>query len=381
MGAHVDLLESSSEGFQSRYHMSHGTFQRLVGLLRHRIAVDEKQSRRCTGGVPPITPELVVAAGLKYLGGSFHEDISDALGMHSKSAETCVDKFMDAVDATLRFHCPVDADELRQCADEWDEVSGGFGLYYGAIGCLDGWLCCTNKPSVRNALDYRSGHYQRYGLNIQAMCDANLRFLYFGVVAPGKTNDLRAFNRCLELRQWLQSLPEEYFIIGDNAYQLSNKVLIPFSGSEKHQTYKRTYNFYLSQLRIRIEMAFGRLTTKWRIFRRQLDCSIEKNSQICRVAAKLHNFVIDNDTVRFPPAAEDNESFGVEALLMDDGTEEARRGFLRNPPRRSDIDPYAEPSRRSQIVDQLTTRDARRPEHNLIRNRELDEETVYGTED
>jgi len=91
--------------------------------------------------------------------------------------------------------------------------------------------------------------------------------------------------------------------------------------------------------------------------------------------------VIDNDTVRFPPAAEDNESFGVEALLMDDGTEEARRGFLRNPPRRSDIDPYAEASRRSQIVDQLTTRDARRPEHNLIRNRELDEETVYGTED
>ena len=61
-------------------------------------------------------------------------------------------------------------------------------------------------------------------------------------------------------------MPDDFFLVGDNAYPLSDKLLIPFSGATKHRTYCRTYNFYLSQLRIRIEMAFGRLSTKWRIF-------------------------------------------------------------------------------------------------------------------
>ena len=44
-------------------------------------------------------------------------------------------------------------------------------------------------------------------------------------------------------------------------------------------------------------MVFGRLTTKWRIFQRNLDLSLEKNSLICEIAAKLHNYFIDNDNI------------------------------------------------------------------------------------
>ena len=46
-------------------------------------------------------------------------------------------------------------------------------------------------------------------------------------------------------------------------------------------------------------MAVGRLTTKWRIFRRNLDFSLENNAKICQVAARLHNFVIDNNNLKF----------------------------------------------------------------------------------
>ena len=125
-----------------------------------------------------------------------------------------------------------------------------------------------------NAADYFGGHYNRFWLNVQAMCDANLQFVYISVVAaPGKMNNNRAFGRLSELRKWLDGLPEEYFVIGDGAYTLSNKILIPFSGSQKHTTHNRTYSFYLSQMCIHIEMAFGNLTTKWRIFRSNLSGS------------------------------------------------------------------------------------------------------------
>eukprot|EP00978_Attheya_sp_CCMP212_P041902 scaffold246557_cov35-Attheya_sp.AAC.1 len=83
---------------------------------------------------------------------------------------------------------------------------------------MTGWLCCMDKPTEVNAADYFSGHYQRFGLAVQAMCDANLLFMYVGVAAPGKTNDLRAFNRLIKLKNWFDGLPPHYFVRGDNAY-------------------------------------------------------------------------------------------------------------------------------------------------------------------
>lgn len=143
-----------------------------------------------------------------------------------------------------------------------------------------------------NSGDYFSGHYQCYGLNCQGMCDPDLVFMYFAVAGPGKTNDIRALSRLLELRQWFDLLPEPYFCSADAAYPLSRKILTPFGGADANEEFRRTYNYYLCQLRIRIEMAFGRLTTKWRRLRMTLNCNVEKNAQIIRVCVKLHNFVI-----------------------------------------------------------------------------------------
>ena len=105
-------------------------------------------------------------------------------------------------------------------------------------------------------------------------------------------NDSRAFLRCTELLDWIESLPDDFFIGADNAYELSRRIMIPFSGAERYMVDFRTFNFYLSQLRVRIEMAFGRLVTKWRILKRALNYSTQKNIQIIRVCMKLHNFTI-----------------------------------------------------------------------------------------
>jgi hypothetical protein len=86
--------------------------------------------------------------------------------------------------------------------------------------------------------------------------------MYFCIAAPGKTNDARAFDRCVGLKEWLARLPPEFFTCGDNAYILTRKLLTPYTTAEiGGDALKRTYNYFLSQLRIRIEMAFGRLTT------------------------------------------------------------------------------------------------------------------------
>ena len=83
------------------------------------------------------------------------------------------------------------------------------------------------------------------------MCDPDLLFLYLVVAVPGKVNNLRAFNNCLDPLNWLDALPDKYYTLGDNVYSLSKQMLIPFDTPElvaavDHlREYYRTFNFYL----------------------------------------------------------------------------------------------------------------------------------------
>ena len=58
----------------------------------------------------------------------------------------------------------------------------------GGIGAIDGWFPRTETMprGVSNQADYFSGHYVAYGLNIQAMCDPDLIFMYVAVAGPEK---------------------------------------------------------------------------------------------------------------------------------------------------------------------------------------------------
>ena len=119
-------------------------------------------------------------------------------------------------------------------------------------------------------------------------------------------------------------------------------------------------------------MAFGRLTTKWRIFRRNLDSCLEKNSLICVVAAKLHNFVIENDNVHFQ-RSDDPEDYCVDSFV--DGGKLYNRGYLPTLPYREREEVSSD--RRHQLLNKIKSRALERPIHNLIRNQELDEISVY----
>jgi len=105
-------------------------------------------------------------------------------------------------------------------------------------------------------------------------------------------NDCRSFQKS-GLQGIVENLPDGYYLVGDAAYPLSEHLLIPFVGSQRLDTTKDAFNFYLSQLRIRVEMSFGRLVKKWGILQWTLCCSMKMNSKILVACGKLHNFCID----------------------------------------------------------------------------------------
>ncbi|GFH51927.1 hypothetical protein CTEN210_08403 [Chaetoceros tenuissimus] len=218
----------------------------------------------------------------------------------------------------------LNSEELRICLpstnEEIENVARGFteistcDIHNGrVVGAVDGFFqsckCPTMAESNFNPGAYYSGHYQDYGLNVQAMCDAKLRFLFFAVAAPGKTNDSVSITFCNDLLNYINGLDLGKYVVGDAAYDLSDRLLIPFTGSQRANNDKDAFNFFLSQLRIRIEMAFARLVRKWWILTSTLQNSLETNSKILMACARLHNFVIDNDKkVKDIWASEDDES-------------------------------------------------------------------------
>ena len=137
--------------------------------------------------------------GLRYLSCGVTPSVAaDLYGVSHGYALALINKFLDAVDdcEALQIQVPQTQDELKCHADMWNDHSSAGNLYYGVVGAIDGWLACTNAPAVSNTVDYFSGHYFRYGLNVQAVCDANLRFIFMTTNSPGKTNDARAYSRC-----------------------------------------------------------------------------------------------------------------------------------------------------------------------------------------
>ena len=64
--------------------------------------------------------------------------------------------------------------------EEQQIVASGFqrilskGIFTNVIGCVDGWLCLMQVPpkeDVGHTTSFFNGHYQRYGLKVQACCD------------------------------------------------------------------------------------------------------------------------------------------------------------------------------------------------------------------
>ena len=152
---------------------------------------------------------------------------------------------------------PADED-ISKVASDFSAISAN-GLIQGCVGCMDGLLIRVSAaPSLKQAKNpkaYYSGHYQDYGMNIKAICDSQCQFTYASVAAPGGWNDLAVY-RNSSIAQQIEKLPLGKYIVADNAYICTEHVLTPYSGSQKKDVPKDAYNFFLSQIRIRIEMTF-----------------------------------------------------------------------------------------------------------------------------
>ena len=299
-----------------------------------------------------VTPEVALAITIRWLSGCTWWSCCRLAGCSRSTFHAHCHRVIIAIIACeeLRCHFPTCEDDLEKAAADFNAISS-HGVIKGCVGALDGLLVETEAPSskqVANPRSFFSGHCHRLGINVQAACDAHCRFTHFDARHPGSTNDAIAHAHS-QLPDMLAELPLGKFIVADNACQSNEHLITPFQGPHAEDPAKSAYNYFVSQLRIRIECAFGRMVAKFCILKRPLRCSVAMNTRTIHACTILHNFCINKgQTVPLQVNKEELE--------------------LVPQKKKKDREPDVNSALKDHILKEIDRRALRRPHHNVVRN-------------
>jgi hypothetical protein len=310
--------------FRCHLRMSYDSFCTLLDLIRFHLTTIDGEMAALRGGA--IIYELYLYATIRFLAGASYTDICFFCGI-SKLAFYCILwRTICAINLAIPVNFPTSPEDCAMAAADFENISY-HRVISNCVGAIDGYLLAIVTPPkrhARNVRSYFSGHYQRYGVNIQACCDAHCRFTFLGIGGPGVTKDCTAIKDC-GLYDLVENLPPGYICIADCAYQPTENLVPIFGGDLALKKENDNFNFFASQLRIRIEMAFGLMTRKWGILQRLLSVGLPSikhliNEQlkggIIPVAQAALNTVATLTSLSFPQVAYMNAAAQVRQGLL-----------------------------------------------------------------
>ncbi|CAN7951238.1 unnamed protein product [Ixodes pacificus] len=185
--------------------------------------------------------------------------------------------------------------------DEWLAVMKNFcerWQFPQCIGALDGKHVTIIKPPNSGSVYFN--YKKTSSIVLFALVDADSRFLYIDVGAPGSDGDGGIW-RTTPLRNAIESgtagLPISGLgpvgvppvIVGDNAFPLSINLMKPYTGTNLDEE-KVIFNYRLSRARRVAENAFGILANRFRFLHTTIDAEPGRVTSFVKAACVLRNY-------------------------------------------------------------------------------------------
>ena len=147
-----------------------------------------------------ITTEIHLACALRYFAGGSYLDITVSHGIGKTDLYCSIWAVVHATNVCtmLQFSFPTTLSECKSISNEFSHrCKAGFS---NCIGCIDGMLVWTEKPSKKQCMEVGvddgkiyCGWKGKFSLNLQAVCDAKCRFTYIFLQHPASASDYLAF--------------------------------------------------------------------------------------------------------------------------------------------------------------------------------------------
>ena len=189
---------SGRSNFTRHIRMAPASFKKLLSVIEQDIEVDRKMTDLWGGA---ILPDICLYVCLRWLAGGSYSDIMYFTGISSSSFYRVLWRTIQAINQSksemLSIKFPTTTAEARDAAMGFQSVSQG-GCIWNCVAAVDGYHLQIQTPSkveAKNVKSFFSGHYQTYGVNVQAACDSNCRFSFLGIAGPGVMGDREAIEQ------------------------------------------------------------------------------------------------------------------------------------------------------------------------------------------
>lgn len=199
--------------------------------------------------------------------------------------------------------------------NEWFEIADEFERVWNfpnTVGAMDGRHFRIKAPenSGSDFFNYKGFH----SVVLLAVVDAHTRFKYINVGSNGRTSD-HVIYKSSDLYEALvkgelhfpsarqlgsDPMKVPYFFIGDDIFALDKHLMKPYNRNSNLTVVQEIFNYRISRARMTVEMAFGRMVSRFRIFQRPMEVSLDTIDSIIKACCVLHNHL----TTDITPAAE-----------------------------------------------------------------------------
>jgi len=298
-----DLLSDDTD-YRGYLRMDASVFGELLERVRPLI---EKQT---TNFRSPVSAEERLSITLRFLAtGASKNDLHYSSRLGRSTIRKIIDECIAAIIEVLKQEIKTPSTE-----QQWKSIIEEFYTRWNIPNCFG---AVDGKHVFLKAPAHMGSHYYNYkgrhSIVLMAVADAQMRFTYVDIGCQGRVSDGGVWANC-SLRRAIEenelNIPQTSllprtnveapnFMVADDAFPLSKNLLKPFPG--RGLTYdKKIFNYRLSRARRIIENAFGLLVAKFRIFKCEIDASVERARSYVLACVCLHNFLIGRNAYVAP---------------------------------------------------------------------------------
>ncbi|KAJ8936089.1 hypothetical protein NQ314_012498 [Rhamnusium bicolor] len=297
--------ELQEHQFVKLYCLTKEAASNLIDTLQPHMQVPSRLS--------DLSRERKVLTALRFFGsGSYQSDIGYHINhaVSQASVSKCIEEVSRALNLPGIFnryvHLPENNQELTRVRNSFYEKHN----FPGVAGCVDCTHIAIYPPHINHDM-YNEAIYVNWkgyhSINVQLMCDVNLKTLNVNARFPGSTNDSFIWNNSNAL-EYMRNIHRNghtsFYLLGDSGYALRPWMMIPVPDAAPGSPEKR-FNERHRSIRSTIGICNGVLKLRFRCLlkHRTLHYKPEKCSYIINACTVLHNICIDHN---IPPVELNN---------------------------------------------------------------------------
>nr|CAH7720791.1 unnamed protein product [Callosobruchus chinensis]CAH7766622.1 unnamed protein product [Callosobruchus chinensis] len=301
--------ELNDAKFSNYFRLTREQFSEVHELIKNKIETSGSNAAS-------IGTEEKLGLFLRYLAsGNSYKSIGYSYRMGDRTVSTIVNLVSKAMWKVLKpLYMP------EPTSQKWESIALDFQerwQFPHCVGAIDGKHVVIKKPTKTGSSYFN--YKQTFSIVLMVATDSAYRFISIDVGSMGRFSDGNIFaSSVLGKKIMKQTLklpqpslippidsPIPYVFVADEAFPLLENVMRPFPRRSVTDNYERkVFNYRLSRARQTVECSFGILSSRFRIFQKPFEISVDSVVHVVKAACVLHNYLLINSPMLEPVTEE-----------------------------------------------------------------------------